>query len=71
MNPDFSSTTGVQISMARFNEIIYDSSSSTVQIGMGLIWDEVYAALEEYGVIVIGGRISGVGVAGVSLGGGK
>ena len=71
MNPGFSSTTGVQISMARFNEVVYDSSSSTVQVGTGLIWDEVYAELEQHEVIVIGGRVSGVGVAGFSLGGGE
>ncbi|KAJ7183743.1 hypothetical protein C8R46DRAFT_1308699 [Mycena filopes] len=71
-NPGFSSTTahGVQISMARFSTVIYDKESETVEIGPGLIWDEVYAALEPYGVVVAGGRVAGVGVAGFILGGG-
>ncbi|KAJ2916389.1 hypothetical protein MD484_g4063, partial [Candolleomyces efflorescens] len=41
-----------------------------VEFGTGLIWDEVYAALEPYGVTVVGGRNSGVGVGGFTLGGG-
>lgn len=31
---------------------------------------QVYAALAPYGVNVVGGRVSGVGVAGFTLGGG-
>ncbi|KAH9931579.1 FAD-binding domain-containing protein [Fomitopsis serialis] len=69
-NPEFSSTTGVQIAMARFNDVTYDSSAGTATIGAGLIWDDVYAALEPYNVNVVGGRVTGVGVAGFTLGGG-
>ncbi|KAK0499164.1 FAD dependent oxidoreductase [Armillaria luteobubalina] len=50
-NPDFSSTTGVQISMARFNEITYDPMTKTAVVGAG-------------------GRVTGIGVAGFTLGGG-
>ncbi|KAJ7183741.1 FAD-binding domain-containing protein [Mycena filopes] len=69
-NPGFSSTPGVQISMTRFSNVAYDALSGTVAIGSGLIWDEVYEALEPLGVNVVGGRVSGVGVAGFTLGGG-
>ncbi|KAF8156106.1 FAD-binding domain-containing protein [Crassisporium funariophilum] len=69
-NPGFSSTTGVHISMYRFSDVIYDAPSQTVQIGPGLIWDDVYAALEPHNVNVVGGRVTGVGVAGFILGGG-
>ncbi|KAJ3552015.1 hypothetical protein NM688_g4382 [Phlebia brevispora] len=69
-NPGFSSTTGVQIAMSRFSEVAYDATTQTVDVGAGLIWDDVYAALEPLGVNVVGGRVSGVGVAGFSLGGG-
>ncbi|KAK7023511.1 hypothetical protein VNI00_016729 [Paramarasmius palmivorus] len=69
-NVGFSSTTGVQISMSRFNDIEYDESQSTVKIGAGLTWDKVYAALEPHGVKVVGGRVPGVGVGGLLLGGG-
>ncbi|KAL4071814.1 FAD-binding domain-containing protein [Scleroderma citrinum] len=69
-NPGFSSTTGVQIAMTRFSEVTYDSASQTVIIGAGLIWDDVYSALEPYGVSVVGGSTTGIGVAGFILGGG-
>lgn len=70
-NPNFSSSTGVQISMYRLNRIDYDSSTGTVAVGAGNVWDSVYSALEPYGVNVVGGRVSGIGVAGFTLGGGK
>ncbi|KAJ7762660.1 FAD-binding domain-containing protein [Mycena metata] len=66
----FSSTTGVQISMSRFSSVTYNEQNQTATFGSGLIWDDVYAALEPHGVIVAGGRVSGVGVAGFTLGGG-
>lgn len=56
--------------MARFNQVVYNASTQTATIGAGLIWDDVYAALEPHGVNVVGGRVSGVGVAGFTLGGG-
>ncbi len=71
MNPGFSSTKGVQISMTRFNETKVDSARGTVCVGAGLTWDQVYEALDHTGVTVIGGRENGVGVAGLTLGGGE
>ena len=70
-NPGFSSTTGVHIAMSRFSEVTYDAAAQTATIGAGLVWDDVYAALEPYNVNVVGGRVSGVGVAGFTLGGGN
>ncbi len=61
----------MQIALTRFSQIKYDASSQTVAVGAGLLWDEVYDALEPYGVNVVGGRVPGVGVAGFSLGGGR
>ncbi|KAF8970541.1 hypothetical protein BDZ97DRAFT_1694265 [Flammula alnicola] len=69
-NPGFSSTPDVHISMYRFSEIKYNATSQTADIGAGLIWDDVYAALEPLGVNVLGGRVTGIGVAGFTLGGG-
>jgi FAD/FMN-containing dehydrogenase len=57
--------------MSRFSEVTYDSTSQTATIGTGLIWDDVYAALEPFGVNIVGGRVTGVGVAGFTLGGGE
>ncbi|KAJ7654333.1 FAD-binding domain-containing protein [Mycena rosella] len=69
-NPGFSSTTGVQIAMRRFSGVTYDAASQTAVIGVGLVWDDVYTALAPFDVNVVGGRVSGVGVAGFTLGGG-
>lgn len=57
--------------MTRFTAVDYDSATQTAAIGAGLIWDDVYSALENYGVNVVGGRVSGIGVAGYTLGGGR
>lgn len=70
-NPGFSSTKRVEIAMSRFNETKVNSSGGTVEVGAGLTWDQVYEALEPTGVNVIGGRVPGVGVAGLTLGGGE
>ncbi|KAK7038745.1 hypothetical protein VNI00_010630 [Paramarasmius palmivorus] len=69
-NLGFSSTPGVQISLSKFTDLTFDNASSTVRLGAGLFWDEVYERLEPFGVKVIGGRVPGVGVSGLSLGGG-
>jgi len=70
VNPGFSSTTGVHISMTRFNETKVDSTCGIVEVGAGLTWGQVYDALNHTGVIVVGGRLPTVGVAGLTLGGG-
>ncbi|KAI0061219.1 FAD-binding domain-containing protein [Artomyces pyxidatus] len=69
-NPGFSSTEGVQIAMSRFNTVTVNAADGTVDVGAGLTWDQVYAALDGTGINVVGGRIPGVGVAGLTLGGG-
>ncbi|KAF8486358.1 FAD-binding domain-containing protein [Russula ochroleuca] len=69
-NPGFSSTRGIQIAMRRFNETKVNSASGTVEVGAGLTWDQVYATLALTGVNVVGGRMTGVGIAGLMLGGG-
>ena len=66
-----SSTEGVHISTSAFKSIEYDEKAETVKFGAGLKWDELYAALEKYGVSVPGGRMPGVGVGGFILGGGE
>ncbi|KAN0114373.1 hypothetical protein V8E52_006869 [Russula decolorans] len=69
-NPGFSSTPGVHISMTRFDEIVIRKDNQTVEIGAGLTWTDVYTYLVPKGFNVVGGRLNGVGVAGLTLGGG-
>jgi len=69
-NPGFSSTSGVHISMTRFNDIVIREDCRTVEVGAGLTWTDVYKYLVPKGLNVVGGRLNGVGVAGLTLGGG-
>ncbi|KAI0310362.1 FAD-binding domain-containing protein [Amylostereum chailletii] len=69
-NQGFSSTSGVHIAMTRFSDVQNNPSHGTVDVGPGLIWDDVYKALNGTGLGVVGGRVSGVGLAGFTLGGG-
>jgi len=70
MNPGFSSTIGVHIAMRRFSTTTFHQDSQTVDVGSGQIWDDVYQALQPYNISVLGGRVTGVGVGGFTLGGG-
>ncbi|CAD6893252.1 unnamed protein product [Tilletia caries] len=68
--PGFSGSKGVTVAMFQFNEVTYNKATGIVKYGSGLVWDQVYKALEQYDVKVPGGRVTGVGVAGFTLGGG-
>ena len=59
-NPGFSSTSGVHISLTKFSEITYNAQKNVVTFGAGLIWDDIYAALDPLGVGVTGARCTGV-----------
>jgi FAD/FMN-containing dehydrogenase len=61
----------MQIAMTRFNQVIVNKTASTVEVGAGLLWDDVYQALNGTGLNVVGGRVPGIGIAGLSLGGGE
>ncbi|KAJ2913558.1 hypothetical protein MD484_g6853, partial [Candolleomyces efflorescens] len=69
-NPGFSSTQGVHISLHSLRSVNYNQATQTVEFGAGLRWEEVYAAIEQHNISVLGGRVTGVGVGGVTLGGG-
>ncbi|KAM0134626.1 hypothetical protein ACHAO1_005543 [Botrytis cinerea] len=69
-NPGFSSTPGVFISLARLTQVTLSEDLSTVELGTGNLWTDVYSALDGTGVNVVGGRVIGPGVGGFSLGGG-
>ncbi|TFY69206.1 hypothetical protein EVJ58_g554 [Rhodofomes roseus] len=56
--------------MTRLDEVIYDAKTSIAKIGAGNVWDDVYEGLQPFNVSVVGGRVSGIGAAGFTLGGG-
>lgn len=57
---------GVQISLARFDKT---TVAGTAELGAGLTWGQVCAALDPIGISVIGGRVGDVGISGLTLGG--
>ncbi|KAK1674078.1 hypothetical protein BDP55DRAFT_187843 [Colletotrichum godetiae] len=61
---------GVTIDLSMLNSSTYDAATNTAMIGSGGRWENVYASLEEQGVVVVGGRDGDVGVGGFLLGGG-
>ena len=48
-----------------------NTGTVTVEVGGGLTWGQVYVALALHEVNVVGGRVPGVGVAGLTLGRGE
>ena len=68
-NPGVFSTSEVEIAMTQFNEMKINSTCGTAEVGAGLTLDQVYTVLEPIGVNVVGGRIPGIGVPGLTLGG--
>lgn len=69
--PGFTSNEdGVVISLSKFSQVVVSDDKSTVDIGVGLRWLDVYKALDPYSLAVVGGRMPTVGVPGLLLGGG-
>lgn len=62
---------GVTVDLTGLNSIEVDAGDgSAVSVGVGATWDAVYARLDPLGLGVAGARVSGVGVGGLTLGGG-
>jgi hypothetical protein len=60
----------VTIDLRGLDSIEVHTNNSSVSIGVGATWDVVYSTLEAYGLSAVGGRVAGVGVGGLTLGGG-
>ncbi|KAF3923711.1 hypothetical protein ABW20_dc0104210 [Dactylellina cionopaga] len=61
---------GLTIDLANLNEIKLLADKTLTTVGAGNVWYDVYKKLELEGVTVIGGRVSAIGVGGLTLGGG-
>ncbi|KAM7197449.1 hypothetical protein V8F20_006594 [Naviculisporaceae sp. PSN 640] len=61
---------GVVIDLSLFSEVTLSADGSSVTLGTGSKWIDVYKALDEKGLVVMGGRNSPVGVGGLTLQGG-
>ena len=61
---------GVTIDLGKLNQVEVSSDRSTVTIGPGNNWHDVYDVLVPKGLATGGGRVANVGVGGLVLGGG-
>jgi len=69
-NPGFSNINGeVTIDMRGMKEIELREEEGVIRVGAGALWGEVYDAVEGKNLSVMGGRISTVGVGGLTTGG--
>lgn len=60
---------GVTLSLSRFDKIEPSASKTIVTVGPGNRWLNVYETLQSDDIVVIGGRVSSIGVGGLTLGG--
>lgn len=61
---------GVTIDLINLNQITVSADKTQTSIGPGNLWYNVYSKLDPLGLSVIGGRVSAIGVGGLTLGGG-
>jgi FAD/FMN-containing dehydrogenase len=61
---------GVTIDLRALKDIEISQDRSQVSVGAGAVWDDVYSRLYNTNLSVAGPRSSGIGVGGVTLGGG-
>ncbi|KAH1484772.1 hypothetical protein KXX26_000586 [Aspergillus fumigatus] len=59
---------GITVLLKDLNTITLNDNRSVVSVGPGNVWVQVYSALEPYGLAAIGGRVSTIGVGGLTTG---
>lgn len=60
---------GVIINMQSMKGVKVNSDQSLVSVGAGETWGDIYMKLDDQGLSTTGGRVSRVGVGGLTLGG--
>ena len=60
---------GLTIDLINLNMIQVSNDNTLTQVGAGNRWIDVYMHLDPLQLSVIGGRVSGIGVGGLTLGG--
>ena len=61
---------GIVIDVSPLKEVDIDAEAQVARVGAGATWAELDAATQKHGLAVTGGKLSGLGVSGVALGGG-
>jgi FAD/FMN-containing dehydrogenase len=60
---------GLSIDLGALDSITLNKDQTVVSAGAGNVWVNVYDYLEPYGLSVIGGRVSTIGLGGLTTGG--
>ncbi|KAM0812748.1 putative FAD-binding PCMH-type domain-containing protein [Seiridium cardinale] len=58
---------GIVLDLQNLNQLEVSAEKSTVEIGPGNRWVNVYSALEQQGLATVGGRVATVGVGGLNF----
>ncbi|KAG6004280.1 hypothetical protein E4U43_000772, partial [Claviceps pusilla] len=61
---------GLAIDLQALNRISLSADRKQTSVGAGNLWNHVYDKLSPMNLTVIGGRVSGIGIGGLTLGGG-
>lgn len=61
---------GVTVDLRGLDSIELSADKASITVGAGATWDAIYGKLDPLGLSVAGGRVAGVGVGGLTLGGG-
>lgn len=61
--------TGITVDMRYLNQSVLSHDKTVVSLGPGALWSDVYPRLGQHNLTVMGGRVSGIGVGGLSTGG--
>lgn len=61
---------GITISLQKLNQVTLSADKKTAAVGPGNTWFDVYTTLQPTDFTVIGGRVSDIGVGGLTTGGG-
>ncbi|KAG5979642.1 hypothetical protein E4U55_004925 [Claviceps digitariae] len=61
---------GLAIDLRALNQVTISADHKQTSVGAGNVWSDVYTKLSPLNLTVIGGRVSDIGVGGLTLGGG-
>ncbi|KAM0812559.1 hypothetical protein AB5N19_12550 [Seiridium cardinale] len=61
---------GITVDMRSMNSLVLSDDKTVASLGTGGIWSEIYTELVPLNLTVMGGRVAGIGVGGLALGGG-
>lgn len=60
---------GVTIDLSAMNQVTVSNDHTITSVGGGALWQDVYLKLDAMNLSASGGRVSDVGVGGLTLGG--